>query len=193
MKRLMNHFSKLFLVALLLSVAFPVVAKNYVIPTWYGYGVIANTNDWVRPYIVSNPSAAPWTYSYNWLSPNAYAPIPAAYSPQPTYANNAGSWHLGFVNCEALNVRSSPEVGNGNDHDSNVIGAMGYGERVWVYGKKGDWYYVQSASGRPLVGYVHSDYIKLANYPTNGGYTYNNFYPYNYSSYPYYGNYGYMR
>ncbi|MBF0407722.1 MAG: SH3 domain-containing protein [Candidatus Riflebacteria bacterium] len=197
MKRSTGLYLKIIVVALLVSIAFPVFAKNRVIPTWYGYGVMPSSNSWTKPYIV-NVTGVPFNYSYYY--PAYYLPTQVVYSPLPVY-NYPGYWHVGVVKSSALNVRSEPYVKKGNS-TSNVVAGLAVGEKVWVIGRAGDWYYVQSASGKQVWGYVHSSYLDVTPYQGAAGVVaasvaapvapvYYGYYGYN--GYGYYGYYGYPR
>lgn len=64
-----------------------------------------------------------------------------------------------------LNVRSQPQVTEGED-ESNIIGSLASGSEVVVIQKElGDnkkWYQIDyTVEGEKKAGYVHSDYLKL--------------------------------
>jgi len=141
--------------------------RSYVVPTWYGYGMVHGGYGWLAPYIV-NPvpagyAAGPYaTYSpYVGAGMYGYAGgyYPAGYRYGSGYGNG---WTLGWVDTNGLNIRSGPGSGYG------VVSRFAYGEQLWIGGRSGDWYYVQAADGSARRGYVHGGYLKLA--PNNGAY-----------------------
>lgn len=147
-----NRFrGAMILVFLALSMgAVALEAANYVIPTYYGYGLVQRPARDVAPYVV--PGWAPWYPGYAARYPgyawNGYYPWPAG-SPGTGY----NGYTVGEITCESLRVRSGPSTGDG------VLGTVVQGERVWVMGQSGNWYLIQAASG--LRGYAHGGYVQL--------------------------------
>ncbi|MBF0499084.1 MAG: SH3 domain-containing protein [Candidatus Riflebacteria bacterium] len=152
--------------------------RCYVVPTYYGYGIIGRpAYGWALPYVVTPYSVAPGYVPYATYNRNYYGPyygypgypgysnpygIPYNYSSSTEGYAHSGST-LGQVVTASLNVRSTPGKAQSGDSDSNVIGVLAQGERVWVLGSSGDWFLVQSADGRPIRGYVHGGYIQAIN------------------------------
>ncbi|MFZ2956495.1 MAG: SH3 domain-containing protein [Candidatus Ozemobacteraceae bacterium] len=177
-------------------------AQNYVVPTHYGYGLVGRpASGWVQPYMVAPYSSAygtvgaipyapyarhPGSYYgpyYGYSGYTGYTPpygIPAAYG-SPAGYYGAGGYMLGQIVTPHLNVRAEPGKGPRGDRDGNVIGSFVEGERVWVLGRSGNWFIVQSADGRPLRGYVHGGYVQAINNSAYSGTTPHYASPYVYS------------
>lgn len=163
-------------------------ARRYVIPTWYGYGVVSQNVGFVSPYILSPtfppsmhpgylpyylPSQDPAYYSaYRpWnpagvTGPGYYTQTPAG-SFAPSWdgtawvyrqARPAGTAGVPLTN---LNLRADPGFGSRRNRDRNVIGSVARGEPLYVLGRCGDWYYVQSTSQPQKYGYAYARYIQL--------------------------------
>jgi hypothetical protein len=169
-------------------------ARNYVYPTWYGYGMAEKNSGVVRPYVVPG---TPYTYPhyYSSYAPTYYSNY-SGYAPHYPYYSSfypyysaavygssmyypfssvpyASYWGsqfpygatLGAVNTRSLNVRSAPSKGR------NVLGSLVNGEQVWIYGRNGNWYYIRSVSRPHLVGYSYGDYFTLSqHYPYSYAY-----------------------
>lgn len=140
-------------------------SRSYVVPTNYGYGMIEKYSSWVRPYIVPN------SYAYDPYYYGAYGTYPAYYGYNgyyPYYSGYAGNygrpWSMGVVSVARLNVRANPGKSGGN-----VIGTLYRGERVWIYGQSGNWYYFRSADRPQIWGYAHVNCFDL--YSANSYYS----------------------
>ncbi|HEY9069921.1 MAG TPA: SH3 domain-containing protein [Candidatus Ozemobacteraceae bacterium] len=189
MKRFGSSFTRFFLFCLFLTVLSPAgfAARRYVIPTWYGYGTYTAAAPVIHPYIVSPtippsmhpsylpphlPSQDPLYYS-SWRSWNpSGTTLPGYYITTTTgrlepywdgsswlYRPSRPSGSPGRAVVD-LNLRSEPGFGTGRRRDRNVIGTIRREDPVFVFGRTGDWYYVQSADGR-AAGYVYARYVRL--------------------------------
>ena len=198
----MKHpFGRILLAVLLLTVLATSAAhaRNYVYPTWYGYGMSEKNSGVVRPYVVPGTpytyphyysSYAP-TYYSNYSGYYPYYPYYNSFYPYYTAAMYGSSMYypyssipttqwgsqfpwgatLGAVNAKSLNVRSGPSRGR------NVLGSLANGEQVWIYGRNGNWYYIRSVSRPHIVGYSYGDYFNLAqHYPHSYVYPANYYY-----------------
>jgi hypothetical protein len=145
-------------------------SRNIVVPTWYGYGVVS-------PYITGyHPYAWP-AYGYSGMHPAM--PTSTVY-PAGVPAWNGSYWYYqaGGVAVVAnnLNIRSAPRV-SGRKSPSNVVGSLNTGEQVYVIGRHGNWYLIQSAYLPLRQGYVYGSYLRFY----QGGWPashYTAFYPY---------------
>lgn len=162
------------LFGLFLASAAP-AAKNVVIPTWYGYGLVPSAGGTIDPYIVTPANAYLPPVAYSYVDPyRRFLPYGAGYIPAtlaggwPYYGWGAGAYGTA-VSATNLNLRSSPELGGKGNRDFNVIGSLAQGEGVWVFGRTGNWYLVQSMSDPGKYGYAHADYLQVG-YPGAAGY-----------------------
>jgi hypothetical protein len=75
-----------------------------------------------------------------------------------------------------LNVRSEPYVAGRKKKNSNVIGSLKTGEQVYVLGRYGNWFLIQSAYMPMRYGYVYGSYLRFYqnNFPVSH---YTAFYP----------------
>jgi hypothetical protein len=161
------------LLALFFVSAGALEARNYVVPTYYGYGVV-NSAAYVRPYISSYyPYAAP-TYAYNGYYYNYYnvAPVvaPTNWASTVTPAWNGFNWYYYHNNQVAvsscnLNIRSEPYVA-GKKRTGNVISSLKTGEQVYILGQAGNWYMIQSVLAPLRRGYVYGPYLQFYSYQT---------------------------
>ncbi len=142
------------------------VARSYVVPTWYGYGMVQRGSPVLRPYLVPTYySGNPYFYgpfpfdTYGFYSPAYYGNTDYYYYYNYPYGQTTG-WApvYGWVKNNRLNLRSGP------GRNTKSIGTLVYGERLWIYGKSGNWYFVRSINRPGTNGYVHSDYVTLG-YP----------------------------
>ncbi len=184
-----NALRLLLAAAIILSLPFAgEAARRYVIPTWYGYGVVSQNVGVISPYILSptfHPSMHPGYLPYYLPSQDpayysAYRPWnPAGVTgPGYYYQTPAGSlapaWDgTAWVYRQArptgtsgvpltnLNLRADPGFGSSRNRDRNVIGSVIRGEPLYILGRYGDWYYVQSASQPQKYGYAYARYIQL--------------------------------
>lgn len=155
----------LFLLASLTSV----IAKNVVVPTYYGYGVVNTRAAYVQPYISAfYPYAYPTYYNGTYNNTVPVAPVATAYAP----AWNGSYWYyqsglggnVAVVSCN-LNVRSGPSTGK------NVIATLKGGEQAYVIAQSGNWYLVQSVVSPVRRGFVYGSYLKFySNYWPVGNY-----------------------
>ena len=173
-------------------------AKNVVIPTYYGYGVVSTNGGWVYPY-VTGPAyggfATPYYGPYNYYYLSGYYPYYGSYyqgypqsywqgSPQgnlqgytPRWtgsqwvytAGNAGGEGYA-VSTRDLNLRSRAEKGN------NVIGSLSSGETVYIQGRYGNWCLVQSAAYPAKRGYAHAKYLAAGTGGNSGWNAWMNYY-----------------
>lgn len=177
----MTKFGKLFGICLLLFVlgCFCVSeARNVVVPTYYGYGVVSPGGGYIHPYIYG--CSAPY------LPPNYYstyrnAVFPGSYHPYystgyyPYYAGYFGYgqpyWNGSYwtytpagyamaVTTASLNLRSSPQKSGRKGKNSNVIAGLSYGEQVYVLGRAGNWFLVQTVAAPLRRGYAYSSYLQ---------------------------------
>jgi uncharacterized protein YgiM (DUF1202 family) len=148
-------------------------ARNIVVPTYYGYGVV-NSSAYVRPYISAYYPYATPAYAYNGYYYNYYnvapAIAPATYAMPAVPAWNGMYWYYHYNNLVAvsscnLNVRSDPYVA-GKKKNSNVIGSLKTGEQVYVLGQSGNWYLIQSLFAPLRRGYVYGPYLMTMTYNT---------------------------
>ncbi len=197
----------------------PSDARSYVIPVWYGFAPYLSPYYYTAHTVRSHPYyyrgypyvtyGGPWYgYAYNryipsfnnpWLWTNSYWSAAATPSYWP-YANGgtANGGMPGMVNTSSLNMRSEPGLGGRKGRDANVIGALRYGERVWINGRSGNWYLVSALDQGGAQGYVSVDHITpsanstATNYPYwahNGAWGYHYGYPhsaYGWAAAPYY-------
>lgn len=181
---------RLFLTAvIILSLPFACdAARRYVIPTWYGYGTLSQNVGVISPYIISSafhPSMHPGYLPYYLPSQDpayysAYRPWnpPGITGPGYYYQTPSGplvpfwdgtAWvyrkaqptATPGIPVTSLNLRADPGFGSSRNRDRNVVGSVARGEAVYVLGRNGDWYYVQSASDPRKCGYVYARYIQL--------------------------------
>lgn len=190
MKTAGRHSLRLFFVAVfVLSLPFAgFAARRYVIPTWYGYGTVSPQAPIVAPYIIAStmpssvhpgylpyylPSQDPAYYSsyrpwnpYGVTGPGYYFSTPAGQL-APFWDGMAWSYRQARPSATSgvpvtnLNLRSDPGFGSRRNHDRNVIGSVARGEPLYVFGRYGDWYYVQSASDPRKYGYAYARYIQI--------------------------------
>lgn len=156
-------------------------ARNIVVPTHYGYGVVS-TSALVKPYIAPGyyyPYASPaWAYNgyyYNYYNV-APAFAPATYALPAVPAWNGMYWYYQYNNHMAasscnLNIRSEPYVA-GKKKNSNVIGSLKTGEQVYLLGQSGNWYLVQSVFAPLRRGYVYGPYLRFYGAAFDGYYAY---------------------
>ncbi|MFZ5951709.1 MAG: hypothetical protein ACOYXC_13445, partial [Candidatus Rifleibacteriota bacterium] len=142
-----------------------VQARNYVVPTYYGYGVVSSSAV-VRPYISAYyPYAAPaWAYNgyyYNYYDVRpAVAPATMGVPVTPTW--NGMYWyyshnnHVAVSSCN-LNMRAEPYKSG----KKNIIGSLKTGEQAYVLGQYGNWYLVQSVLAPLRRGYVYGPYLRF--------------------------------
>lgn len=154
--------------------------RGIVIPTAWGYGVVNGP----APYI--------WP-AYGYLGMHPAVAVPAAQMPAPAWNganwsyNNGGYAFSGYQNGLArmnsiaavacnLNIRSEPYVAGRKKRNSNVIGSLNTGEQVYVLGRDGNWFFIQSAYMPLRRGYVYGSYLRFYqnNLPTSH---YTAFYP----------------
>lgn len=149
--------------------------RGIVIPTAWGYGVVN--------------SQAPYTWpAYGYQGMHPAMPVPTFQWSAPVwngatwvYYNSAG--YNGYypvntiaaVSCN-LNIRSEPYVAGKKKRNSNVIGLLKTGEQVYVMGRYGNWFLVQSAWMPLRQGYVYGSYLRFYqnNWPSSH---YTAFYP----------------
>ena len=169
----------LFATILLISMSASLEAKNIVVPTYYGYGVINPNCGYVSPYISSLPSSVPILYSNGYYSKFAITPVIAgSVSAVPVW--NGAYWYyqgvpsnsVAVVTCN-LNMRSAPKV-KGKNKNSNIISMLHSGEQAYVLAKTGHWYLVQSVFAPLRRGYVYGAYLRFyrnycaaSNYPVS--------------------------
>lgn len=169
----------LLLIALLMTISTVASAKNVVVPTYYGYGVINSNARCVHPYISAYyPYSLPATYYNGYYNQLAVTPVVAAYSAAAAIpAWNGAYWYytavptstVAAVSCN-LNVRSAPKLG-GKSKDSNVIATLHGGEQAYVIARSGNWYLVQSVAAPLRRGYVYGSYLRFyRNYWTAANY-----------------------
>ena len=168
----------LFLV-LILGFSFEAQARNIVVPTYYGYGVV-NSSALVKPYISAGyyyPYAAP-AWAYNGYYYNYYNLTPAfaqaTWSLPAVPAWNGLYWQYQYNNSMAvsscnLNIRSEPYV-SGKKKSSNVISSLKTGEQVYLLGQAGNWYLVQSVFAPLRRGYVYGPYLRMFGNAAPAGY-----------------------
>ncbi len=178
--------SALVLVMLVMAASAVEARRGIVVPTAWGYGVVNSP----APYI--------WP-AYGYLGMHPAMPIPSARMPAPawnganwSYYNGGYAWGgyqagyypqngyyqmnaLAAVACN-LNVRSEPYVAGRKKRNSNVIGSLNTGEQVYVLGRSGNWFFIQSAYLPLRRGYVYGSYLRFYqnNWPTSH---YTAFYP----------------
>ena len=156
-------------VVLALLIAGQVSARNIVVPTYYGYGVV-NSSSWVRPYISSYyPYASP-AWAYNGYYYNYYNVAPVNWAGSATPAWNGYNWFYYHNNQVAvsscnLNIRSEPYVSK-KKRSANVISSLKTGEQVYLLGQSGSWYLIQSVMAPLRRGYVYGPYLRFYNYTT---------------------------
>ncbi|MBU1105635.1 MAG: SH3 domain-containing protein [Candidatus Riflebacteria bacterium] len=135
--------------------------RNIVVPTWYGYGVVSPYITAYQPYQSYQPYAWP-AYGYSGMYPTA--PVSTVYAGAGVPAWNGSYWYYQAsslaVVANNLNVRSEPFV-SGKKSASNVIGSLNTGEQVYVMGRQGNWYLVQSAYMPLRRGYVYGSYLRF--------------------------------
>lgn len=162
-------------------------AHSVVIPTWYGYGTVPSAGGNINPYIVTPSNAYHPPVAYSYVDPyRRFLPYGAGYLP----ATVAGGWpYYGSggnygtaVSAASLNLRSSPELGGKKNRDFNVIGSLAQGETVWVHGRTGNWYLVQSMYDHSKYGYAHADYLQAGSVASPGYAGYPAGYPVSYST-----------
>ncbi|RCK79129.1 MAG: hypothetical protein OZSIB_0243 [Candidatus Ozemobacter sibiricus] len=134
-------------------------AKNVVLPTVYGYGVVSQYGGWVYPYIVHPAYGGfytPYYGPYNYYYLSGYYPY---YGMTPIW--NGSQWVYGAggyaAATRALNLRANPWKKSGN-----VIGALEAGEPVYVYARYGNWCLVQSAANPYKRGYAYASFLQGA-------------------------------
>jgi hypothetical protein len=184
---------RILLLCLVLAAVFvapgDLAAKNIVVPTYYGYGLV-NSSTVVRPYISAYyPYAAP-AYARNGYYANYYnlatVPTPATWANPVVPVWNGLYWYYNHNNLVAvsscnLNVRSQPYVaGKKNKKNSNVIATLKTGEQVYILGQSGNWYMIQSLLAPLRRGYVYGSYLRFYRSYTPAGY-YNVMYPSGYA------------
>ena len=154
--------------------------RGSVVPTEWGYGVV-NTG---APYI--------WP-AYGYLGMHPAVPVAAAQMPAPAWNGANWSYYQGYyagtgyqngynpisgraVVASNLNVRSEPYVSGRKKRNSNVIASLNAGEQVYVLGRSGNWYFIQSAYMPLRRGYVYGSYLNF--YQNNlPGSQYSGYYP----------------
>lgn len=154
---------ELFLLILLFSttnsfLTFACHARNVVVPTYYGYGVVSQSGGWVYPYIVhpafggySLAAFGPYNvYFLQGLLPY-YFVVPF---PNWTGVNWVYPAAIYGIATDNINIRSEPQK------TKNIIGMLRTNEPVFVLGEKNNWYYVQPIYNPMLRGFVHKSYIK---------------------------------
>lgn len=167
-------------VAMIFAAGSELQARNIVVPTHYGYGVVSSSA-MVRPYIASGyyPYATPaWAYNgyyYNYYN-LAPAFAPATYALPAVPAWNGMYWYYSYNNQMAasscnLNVRSEPYVA-GKKKNSNVIASLKTGEQVYLLGQAGNWYLIQSVFAPLRRGYVYGPYLRFYGNAAPAGYYY---------------------
>ncbi|MGM0598268.1 MAG: hypothetical protein ACQETH_00505 [Candidatus Rifleibacteriota bacterium] len=158
-------------------------AKNIVVPTNYGYGLV-NSSTVVRPCISSYyPYAAP-AYAVDGYYANYYnlatLPTPATWAHPVVPVWNGLYWYYQHNNLVAvsscnLNVRSQPYVvGKKNKKNSNVIATLKTGEQVYILGQQGNWYMVQALLAPLRRGYVYGSYLRFYRSYASASAGYNN-------------------
>lgn len=160
------------LFAMIMAVGVECQARNIVVPTYYGYGVV-NSSAYVRPYVAGcyYPYASP-AYAYNGYYHNYYniSPVvapaiaPVAYASPAVPAWNGNYWYYNYhrgmaVSSCNLNMRSAPYV-SGKKKNSNVISSLKTGEQVYLLAQSGNWYLVQSLFAPLRRGYVYGPYLR---------------------------------
>lgn len=157
MARKRTFFLTGMLLGLALLVALTASAKNVVIPTQYGYGVVSHYGGWVYPYVVHPAYGGyytPYYGAYNHYYLSGYYPYGYAGTPYWT----GSQWVYGSGGYAAadrpLNLRSSPSKSR------NAIGSLDAGEPVWIYGRYGNWCLVQSMSNPYKRGYAYAAYLR---------------------------------
>ncbi|GAB4279988.1 MAG: hypothetical protein Kow0029_24280 [Candidatus Rifleibacteriota bacterium] len=157
------------LMALVFAIGGETQARNIVVPTYYGYGVV-NTSACVKPYISAAsyyPYAVP-AYAYSGYYYNYYnvSPViaPATWALPAIPAWNGLYWYyhtnsMAVSSCN-LNVRSEPYV-PGKKKNSNVIASLKTGEQVYLLAQAGNWFLVQSVFAPLRRGYVYGPYLRI--------------------------------
>ena len=169
----------LLLIAMLMTISSVASARNVVVPTYYGYGVINSNARCVHPYISAYyPYSVPATYYNGYYNQFATTPVVAAYTAAAAIPQwNGAYWYyqtmpssnVAAVSCN-LNMRSAPGLGN-KSKDSNVIGTLHGGEQAYVLARSGNWYLVQSVYAPLRRGYVYGSYLQFyRNYRTTANY-----------------------
>jgi uncharacterized protein YgiM (DUF1202 family) len=171
----MIHFCRktlalLLFVSLFLAVVTTASARrSYVVPTPYGYGAIERYTGVIRPYMAPSqyphyPQVYPSNPAWNVHYPSYAYPYQLGYPAYGgAYTGSYGATYTGtgqfagWVNQSRLNLRSSPKKTN------NVIGTLFHGERVWVQGRSGNWYFVRSSQRPGISGYAHVNCISSLN------------------------------
>lgn len=155
----------IFLLSLVIGSVSELQARNIVVPTYYGYGVVSSSA-YVRPYIASGyyPYASP-AWAYDGYYYNYYNVAPATYAVPTLPAWNGMYWYYNYNNFVAvsscnLNMRSEPYV-SGKKRNSNVISSLNTGEQVYVLSQSGNWYLVQSVFAPLRRGYVYGPYLRF--------------------------------
>ncbi len=162
-------------------------ARNVVVPTYYGYGVINSSAVAVRPYISAcDPVMVPTYYgaayygnpyyqeayyqaayhnrayyhrSYPLVQTCSTAPVVPAWNGMFWYYQSG--YNLAASSCN-LNIRSAPYVSS-KKKSSNIIGLLKGGEQAYILGQTGNWYYVQSVHAPLRRGYVSGSYLRFYN------------------------------
>jgi len=175
------------LLVLVMSASVAEARRGIVVPTAWGYGVVNSGISYPWPaygYLgmypaVPVPSAqipAPAWNGFNWSYYNGAYGNPGYAAGYPAYQNSYTPMNtVAAVACN-LNVRSEPYVAGKKKRNSNVVGSLNTGEQVYILGRYGNWFFIQSAYHPVRRGYVYGSYLRFYqnNWPTSN---YTAFYP----------------